>query len=105
MRKPRPREACDLSKAMESQGSMTWRGMSLFQEVGPFIPHWDGARVQVTLDESPAALGAGDSSLPEQVWRGGRERQGFNSLTAVLSGEEPGRGAQGLAQALLTRRQ
>ena len=40
-------------------------------------------------------LGAGDSSLSRQVWRGGRERQGFSTLTAVLSGEEPVKGAQG----------
>lgn len=52
---------------------------------------------------SAQQLGAGDSSLSRQVWRGGRERQGFSTLTAVLSGEEPARGAQGPALALLIR--
>lgn len=66
-----------------------------------FIPWRSGLRVHKALDQSPAALGAGDSSLPEQVRRGGRVCQGFSFLTAVLSG----RGARGLAPVLLTEPQ
>lgn len=100
MRKPRPRETCDLSKAIGESGQHGL-GQDVLggQAIHSPLRWGKGPR---DAGREPSSSGLVTVPCPGR-FGGEAEGQGFSSLTAVLSGEEPGRGAQGLAPALLIR--